>query len=88
MFNKASGNIQSEGKGAFSSGLFQMFANMIPSSTPVSIPEDIWVSYAMPDDNRAKIENGRIQCYFEADIHGIDKGHHIRDPKYIRDGDL
>jgi hypothetical protein len=43
----------------------------------------------MPDENRAKIENGRVLAYIEADIHGIDKGHHIKgDPKYIRDGDL
>lgn len=65
-----------------------MFAGMIPSTTPVSIPDDIYISYAMPDDDRAKIENGRIQGYFAADIHGIDKGHHIRDIKYMKDGDL
>ena len=42
----------------------------------------------MPDENRAKIENDRIEAYFEAEVYGIDKGHHIRDPKYIRNGDL
>ena len=46
------------------------------------------MSYAMPDDNRAKIDNQRFSGYFAADVHGIDKRHHIRDPIYIRDGDL
>jgi len=61
---------------------------MIPSQTPVEIPDDLWMSYAMPDDNRAKIENHRMTAYFAADIHGIDKRHHIRDIHYVRDGDL
>lgn len=61
---------------------------MIPSQTPVHIPDDIWMSYDMPDHDRAKIENSRISGYFAADIHGIDKRHHIRETKWIRDGDL
>jgi hypothetical protein len=88
IFNKVSGNIQSNNKGEYSSGMLQLFASMIPSTTPVIIPEDIIVSYAMPDDNRAKIDNDRFTAFFEAEIHGIDKRHHIRDPKYMRDGDL
>lgn len=61
---------------------------MIPSTHPVKIPNDMWISYAMPDSNRAKIHNHRLDGYFAADIHGIDKRHHIREPKYVRDGNL
>jgi hypothetical protein len=88
IFNKMSAQSQSESKGEFSTGIFQLFASMIPSQTPVEIPDDLWMSYAMPDDNRAKIENHRMTAYFAADIHGIDKRHHIRDIHYVRDGDL
>jgi hypothetical protein len=88
IFNLISGGIQSSNGGQFSSGIIQLFASFIPSTNPVTIPESVWISYAMPTKDRAKIDNQRLSAYIKADVKGIDKRHHIRDVQYLKDGDL
>jgi hypothetical protein len=42
----------------------------------------------MNDDNRAKVENGRIKGYFEGDVMGLSDQQRNIDPKNLVNGDL
>lgn len=50
--------------------MIQSFADILPKNN-IKISNDIFVSLAMADENRAKIENGRIIGYFEGDVIGL-----------------
>jgi hypothetical protein len=43
---------------------------MLPKNN-IKISNDVFISLAMADDNRAKIENERIIGYFEGDVMGL-----------------
>lgn len=45
----------------------------------IQVPNDIFISYEMADDNRARIDNGRIVGYFAGEIKGLSEDQQIRD---------
>lgn len=46
------------------------------------------MNYEMADENRARIENGRLIGYFKGEIIGLPRDQMITDPVYLQDGDL
>jgi len=54
----------------------------------IQVPNDIFISYEMADDNRARIENGRIIGYFAGDVKGLSEDQHIKEEQYLQLGDL
>jgi hypothetical protein len=50
--------------------MIQALTDILPKND-IKIPNEIFISLAMADDNRAKVENGRIFGYFEGDIMGL-----------------
>lgn len=46
------------------------------------------MNYEIADDNRARIDNGRLIGYFKGDIIGMPDDQKITDSKYLQDGDL
>ena len=71
MANNAIKSLQSSLKGEIHGGMIQSLADILPKNN-IQIPESVFISYAMTEDSRAKIENGRIFGYFEGDIQGLD----------------
>lgn len=46
-------------KGEINGSVLLSLAEILPKNN-IQIPESIFLSYAMPDDNKAKIDNGKI----------------------------
>jgi hypothetical protein len=46
------------------------------------------MNYEIADDNRARVDNGRLIGYFKGDIIGMPDDQKITDSKYLQDGDL
>jgi hypothetical protein len=50
--------------------MIQALTDLLPKNN-IKISNDVFLSLAMNDDNRAKVENGRIKGYFEGDVMGL-----------------
>lgn len=69
--------------------MIKMFFNVLPViDQEITIPSKTYVSYAMCDDRRANIENGRINAYFTGNVMNVEPHHRINEHKYHRVGDL
>lgn len=89
LFNRELASIQSDYQKVFSSYIIETFFNILPVvGQEIYIPHETFVSYAMCDERRANIENGRINAYFTGDIINMEYSHLIKDDKYLQQGDL
>lgn len=70
MANTAMNIIQTNSRGDVDGGIIQGVVDLLPDNDIV-IPPSIKVNYAMADDNRARIENGRMIGYFKGEVIGM-----------------
>ena len=72
-------------RGNIDGGIIQGVASMLGDFT---IPAGIYLNYAMNDQERAYIKNGRIYGYFEGYIEGLDNSLLPDDKESMANGDL
>ena len=91
LFNTEIAAIQSDFdfQKRFSSFVIETFFNVLPViGQQIQIPSDTFITYAMCDERRAAIEEGRINAYFPGDVRNMEESHRIKEEKYTRWGDL
>lgn len=79
--------IQNGDRGDVNSDIIQTVVDQLPDND-IRIPGSIFMNYEIADDNRARIDNGRLIGYFKGDIIGMPDDQKITDSKYLQDGDL
>lgn len=70
MANIAMQTIENDSRGNVDGGIIQAVVDMLPKND-IHIPSGIRIDYNMADDNRARIENGRMIGYFSGEVIGI-----------------
>jgi len=79
--------IQNGDRGDVNSDIIQTIVDELPNNN-ILIPGSIFMNYEEADDNRARIENGRIIGYFKGEVIGMPDDQKITEEKYMQDGDL
>lgn len=79
--------IQSSMHGEIHGGIIASLAQMLPANN-IKVPHDTYINYAIADDNRARIDDGRLTGYFVGDILGLNDAQKIKDPKFQKIGNL
>jgi len=54
----------------------------------IEIPPELYISYAMSDERKASIGNGRINGFFDANVENLGRDHQIKDERFTQFGDL
>lgn len=87
MANIAMQTIENDSRGNVDGGIIQAVVDMLPKND-IHIPSGIRIDYNMADDNRARIENGRMIGYFSGEVIGIPSDQEIQNYTYKDNGDL
>lgn len=70
MANTALRMMQNKYRGNVGGGIIQTFIGLLPENS-IRLPNSVFVNYEMADDNRARIDNGRMIGYFKGEVMGI-----------------
>ena len=70
MANFAMQMIQNQQRGNVDGGIIQAVVDSLPENT-IHLPGSIQINYEMDDNDRARIDNGRLIGYFKGEIMGM-----------------
>lgn len=87
MANLAVSVVETTTRGEVNGGLIGSLVSILPQNQ-IRVPQDIYISYEMADDNRARIDNGKVIGYFVGDVKGLHEDQQIRGDEYLQLGDL